>query len=124
MAFKMHRLEPNAELMDQIQVGPRGAADSRVVATALGVVLALDNVHRERALISRDAVGAVEVEQEMTHAEGAELGDAEAADGSEAGGEPVPVVGERGRAPCKKAMDHGPVDRVQQGARSALQRGQ
>jgi hypothetical protein len=54
--------EPDMELMDQILVGPGGPADGGVVSPALGVVLALDDVHSQRALVAWDAVGAVEVE--------------------------------------------------------------
>ncbi len=83
MRFNAEDLKPGAELVNQIKVGPGGPADSGVVALALGVVLAFDHVEGQSALVSRDAVGAVEVEQEVTHAEGAELGDAQAADGSD-----------------------------------------
>ncbi len=75
MRFNAEDMEPGAELMNHIKVGPGGPADRGVVALALGVVLAFDRVEGQSALISRNAVGAVEVEQEVAHAQGAELGD-------------------------------------------------
>ncbi len=71
--------EPDVELMDQTQVGPPagGPADCGVVALALGVVLAFDHVEGQSALVSGNAVGAVEVEQEVAHAQGAEFGDSD-----------------------------------------------
>ena len=111
MCFNAEDTKPGAELVNQIKVGPGGSADRGVVALALGVVLAFDHVEGQSALVSRDAVSAVEVEQEVAHAECTELGDAQAAEGSEAGGQAIAVVGQPVRAPGEEELHHGPVDR-------------
>ncbi len=99
MRFNAEDAEPDTELMNQIPVGPGGSADGGVVSPALGVVLALDDVHSQRALVAWDAVGAVEVEEEVAHAQRAKLGDLEAADSGEGRSQAVPVVSQRRRAP-------------------------
>ncbi len=85
MAFNAEGTHPNAELVDEVVVGVCGAVDRWVMAAPLGVVFAFHNVHGKRALVSWDAVRAVEVEEEVADAQGAQFCHAQAADRGEAG---------------------------------------
>jgi hypothetical protein len=108
----------------KIKVWVGGATNGRVVPLALRVVFALDNVEGEGALVAGDAIGAVVVEEEVTDPKSAQLANAEAADGGEARGEPVPMVGQGGRSPRQETMNHGPVNGMNERAGCSLERAQ
>ncbi len=73
------------------------------------------------ALVAGNTVCAVEVEEQVADAQRAKLADPEAADGGQAGGEAVPVVGQGGGPPGQKALDHSPVNGEEEGTLRALQ---
>ena len=107
--------------MHKVKVWVGGSTDGRVVPLALRVVFALDDVEGEGALVAGDAIGAMVVEEEVTDPKSAQLAHAEAADGGEARGEPVPVVGQGCRSPCQESMNHSPVDGMNEWARCSLE---
>jgi hypothetical protein len=114
-------VEPDPQLEHEVELRVGRAAHRRVVAAPLGVVLALHDVKRECAVVSGDAVGAVEVEQQVADTQGPQLADSEAADGGKASGKAIPIVRKGERSPGQESLHHGAVDGEDEGTGGPLQ---
>ncbi len=80
------------------------------MALPFRVVLAFYDSQGHGALVSRDIVGAVKVEEHVAHPKGDKFCDPQASDGSQACGKTIPIVEHAYGSSSQELVDHCIVD--------------